>query len=237
MKVALLSDIHANWQAFEAVTGDLPPVDQVICLGDVVGYGAEPARCLDAVREAGWPVLVGNHDRASADPIVLGWFNEDAATVIRWTIEQLGEDRLAWLGGLPEHLDFEGALLVHASPRDPIYEYILDTTVARANLDYVGQSVCFHGHSHVPGTWTSKNGQVVHQYEIGTVQLAAPILANPGSVGQPRDGDPRASYAIWDTDARLFTFHRLRYDVEGAQRAIRDAGLPGRFADRLAVGH
>ena len=236
MKVAVLSDIHANWQALEAVLDDLPAVDQVVCLGDVVGYGADPVRCLDHVRAQGWPVLVGNHDRAATDPTVLGWFNDAAATAIRWTVEALGEDRVEWLAGLPERKVYEAALLVHASPRDPIYEYVLDGATAEANLRLLGESICFHGHSHVPGVFARRGDWPRHAYDLTAFQLTGPCLVNPGSVGQPRDGDPDASYGVWDLEQGTFTFRRVGYDVAGAQLAIRAAGLPGRFAERLQYG-
>ncbi|HLQ63077.1 MAG TPA: metallophosphoesterase family protein [Candidatus Acidoferrales bacterium] len=236
MKVAIISDLHANWQAFEAVLEDLPKLDEVICLGDVVGYGADPIRCLDEVVERKWLTMVGNHDRACTDPAILAWFNDEAATVIRWTVEQLGKDRLDWLKGLPETRVKRGVLLLHASPRDPIYEYVLDVGSARANLALLEDKACFHGHTHLPGIFQHKDGAVVHSYRLGLAPIKGPMLINPGSVGQPRDGVPEASYGIWDTEADRFEFRRLPYDVRSAQRAILKAGLPDRFAQRLEFG-
>jgi diadenosine tetraphosphatase ApaH/serine/threonine PP2A family protein phosphatase len=233
----VISDIHANWQALQAVVADLPPVDEVVCLGDVVGYGAEPARCLDLVRAHGWLTLAGNHDRACTDRDVLGWFNDDAAEAIRWTIEQLGATRIDWLRNLPPSATQDGALLVHASPRSPLYEYVLDVDTAEANLEQLGDGLCFHGHSHVPGIFHVDEGRVEHDYRIGMLVLDRPALVNPGSVGQPRDRDPDASYGVWDTDEETFEFRRVPYDLAGAQRAILDAGLPDRFAHRLEFGY
>jgi len=122
MRVAVFSDIHANWQGLEAVMEDCPAVDETLCLGDVVGYGGDPKRCVDEVMERGWLTLVGNHDRACTDPEILEWFNEDAAQVVRWTVDVIGEDRLDWLRELPDQHLKEDVLLVHASPRDHIYE-------------------------------------------------------------------------------------------------------------------
>jgi len=236
LKIAILSDIHANWQALEAVLRDCPQVDETICLGDVVGYGGDPKRCVDEVTKRGWLTLVGNHDRACTDPEILEWFNDDAAAVVRWTIEVIGEERLQWLRGLPDSHVEHDVLLVHASPRDHIYEYVLDTAVAHANLELLNGGICFHGHTHVPGIFAMVNGAVTHEYRVDTFPLNGPALVNPGSVGQPRDGLPTASYGVWDVDAKTFEFRRVRYDIKGAQRVIRKAKLPERFALRLESG-
>jgi diadenosine tetraphosphatase ApaH/serine/threonine PP2A family protein phosphatase len=236
MTVAFLSDIHANIQALEAVLADMPPVDEVICLGDVVGYGGDPESCLDCVRSAGWLVLAGNHDRACTDPAALGWFNDQAAAVVRWTIEVLDDGRLDWLGRLPEQATHGDAMLVHGSPRSPTYEYVLDFGTAAENMLLMGERVCFHGHTHVPGVFHIKTGDLRHDYEEGLFPLKAPALVNPGSVGQPRDGNPDASYVIWDARAETVEFRRVPYDREAAKKAILEAGLPPRFAYRLDVG-
>ncbi len=236
MKIAIVSDIHSNWQALEAVLRDCPPVDETICLGDVVGYGGDPSRCVDEVTKRQWPTLVGNHDRACTDPEILEWFNDDAASVVRWTIEVIGPERLQWLRGLPDSHFEHDVLLVHASPRDHIYEYVLDTAVAHANLELLDGGVCFHGHTHVPGIFGLSNDAVTHEYRVDTFRLSGPALVNPGSVGQPRDGLPTASYGVWDVEAKTFEFRRVRYDIKGAQRAIRKARLPERFALRLESG-
>jgi predicted phosphodiesterase len=239
VRIAVLSDIHSNWPALEAVLEDLAGVagvEQVLCLGDVVGYGADPVRCLDQVRESGWPSLVGNHDRACTDPSVLGWFNSDAAAAVRWTVAQLDEERLGWLRDLPERDDLSNASLVHGSLRDPIYEYILDAETALENLRLAGERVCFHGHTHVPGVFQVKDGRLGHGYQVGSMSVDPPALVNPGSVGQPRDGQPDASYGIWDPEESRFEFRRVPYDRERAKRAILEAGLPPRLALRLDFG-
>ncbi|MBO0682355.1 MAG: metallophosphoesterase family protein [Candidatus Dormibacteraeota bacterium] len=236
MKVALLSDIHANRHALEAVLEDLPAVDDVICLGDVVGYGGDPKACVDVLRMAGWVTLAGNHDRACTDPTILGWFNDQAAEALRWTIEVLDADRLQWLAELPDQAAQDAVLLVHGSPREPTYEYVLDDRVAAANLDLLGPRVCFHGHTHIPGLFWDSDGMVRFDYDVGAFQLRRPQLVNPGSVGQPRDGNPDASYLIWDTEAGSVDFRRVAYDREAAKWAILDAGLPPRFAYRLDIG-
>ena len=236
MKVGVFSDIHGNWPALEAVLEDAHDVDRAICLGDVVGYGAEPIRCLDEVRRRGWPTLVGNHDRACTDPQILAWFNDDAATVIHWTNDQLGDERLDWLRQLPETQTEHGVLLVHASPRDPIFEYILDSAAAAANLALLGDRACMHGHTHIPGYFYPDGDTVQHNYWLGRVRVHGPVLINPGSVGQPRDGIPDASYGVWDEDDQTFEWRRVPYDREAAKKAILKAKLPERFAARLDVG-
>lgn len=236
MRTAIVSDIHGNWPALEAVLKDAKDVSRFICLGDVVGYGADPIRCLDEVRERGWPTLVGNHDRACTDPQILAWFNDDAAAVIHWTKDQLGDDRLKWLADLPETLTEDDVLMVHASPRDPIFEYILDGGTASANLVFLGQRACLHGHTHIPGYFFVNGEGVEHNYWLGRVRVNGPTLINPGSVGQPRDGIPDASYGVWDTDEQMFEWRRVAYDREAAKRAINKAKLPARFAARLDLG-
>lgn len=236
MRVAVLSDIHGNWPALEAVIASAQDVDGAVCLGDIVGYGGDPVRCLDEVRERGWPALVGNHDRACTDERILSWFNDDAARVIRWTRTELGEERRDWLASLPEQEEEAGVLLLHASPRDPIFEYILDTPTAAANLDLLGERACFHGHSHIPGCFHRDGDTVRHSYWLGRVRLEGPLLVNPGSVGQPRDGIPDASYGVWDVEEQTFEWRRVAYDRARAQKSILDAGLPPRFASRLEVG-
>jgi diadenosine tetraphosphatase ApaH/serine/threonine PP2A family protein phosphatase len=237
MKFAVISDIHSNWQALDAVLADMPAVDEILCLGDVVGYGGNPNECLDLVRQKGWPTLVGNHDRACTDVDILEWFNEDAARAIEWTVGRLGADRLGWLATLPDTNEIGGeVLLVHGSPRDHIYEYILDAPTAEANLALIDGQVCFHGHTHVPGIFRHDAGRLVHEYEVATFKLSSTELVNPGSVGQPRDGVPDASYAVWDRSAGTFEFRRVPYDREGAKSAIRAAKLPERFAERLDAG-
>ncbi len=237
MRIGVFSDIHANWQALEAVIADSEgEIDEGLCLGDVVGYGGDPVRCLDEVRKRKWPTLIGNHDRACTDPHILDWFNDDAAFVIKWTIHELGKDRLAWLDKRPESDQRDGVVLVHGSPRDPIFEYILDGATAAANLQLLAGRACLHGHTHVPGYFYPNGDAVEHSYWLGKVRVSGPSLINPGSVGQPRDGNPDASYAVWDTDDRSLEWRRVPYDREGAQKAILEAGLPERFAIRLEAG-
>src|SRR2546427_6669767 len=190
----------------------MPSIDDVVCLGDVVGYGGDPKSCLDRVRAAGWLVLAGNHDGPSTDPRALGWFNEGAAAVVRWTIEVLDNGRLGWLGALPEQASHDDVLFVHGSPGSPTFEYVLAFDTAARTLDLISERVCFHGHTHIPGVFYSEDGRLRHDYEQGFCVLNPPALVNPGSVGQPRDGNPDASYLIWDPESDTVEFRRVAYD-------------------------
>jgi len=243
-RLAVLSDIHSNRQALDAVLADMEKqkVQGFICLGDVVGYNADPAYCLDAVRAGSKLTVKGNHDRAAHDASADSWFNGTAGEAIRWCRRQLNASSLAWLASLPdESLTFEGAWLCHGSLRDPD-EYIADGVTAIGSLQMVGAGFAFHGHTHIPGVFQLEgerpNVRLTHTYRPGlVVDLASGrMLVNPGSVGQPRDGNPKASYGIWDQAAKTFTFRRLTYRVVGAQKAVLAAGLPERLAERLAEG-
>ncbi len=233
----MISDVHGNWQALEAVIADLGSVDMVICLGDTVGYGGNPELCCEEGIRAGWSTVLGNHDQACLDLNVLSWFNERAARSVRITKERLEPRHLDWLRGLPERAQAEGALLVHASPRHPLHEYIFDLPTAAANLAEAGPRICFFGHTHLPGVFQREDaGQLTYTYRKGKVRLRTPALVNPGSVGQPRDGDPTASYLVWEPDSGSVDFRRVNYDREAAKQAILEAGMPPSFASRLDLG-
>lgn len=241
---AVISDIHGNQEALEAVLADIPgEAGQIFCLGDVVGYGASPNECCDLVRGAAMPVISGNHDLAVTDlDTNLAWFNPVAAAAVRWTREQLTEGNAQFLLTRPRTIQAENALFVHGSVRDPD-EYIVDSATARENLavlesEYPGVPVCFFGHTHVKAvapTPASDDGKGVFDLSSG-----GPYLINPGSVGQPRDGDTFASYALVadpeDGGVGNIIFRFVEYDIEKAQRKIRAAGLPQMLADRLARG-
>ncbi len=236
---AVISDIHGNLEALEAVLGDFPDgIDTVYCLGDVIGYGANPNECCDVVRESGMPTITGNHDLAVTDLSTdLDWFNPVAAAAVRWTREQLSEENAEFLRGRPRMMQSRDALFVHGSIRDPD-EYIINSISAEENLEilrseYPGVAICFFGHTHVKTVAPSPNGPVV---EAHTLDLSAngPYLVNPGSVGQPRDGDTFASYVLAEGGRVAYRF--VEYDIEKAQAKIRAAGLPEMLAERLAVG-
>lgn len=242
MRVVLISDIHSNAVALDAVLAALPPYDEIWCLGDTIGYGPEPNRCLATIRERTTHALTGNHDLACLGAVSLADFNALARAANEWNNRQLDPDLRAFLAGLPARLTVPPTVtLAHASPRDPIWEYILDPATARANLRYFETPLCFVGHSHVPtifrmasdDAWDFRRAQPDELLEIAA---NARYIINPGSVGQPRDGDPRAAYAIWDTEARTIHFKRVAYDVAATQQQMRAVGLPDLLAERLAFG-
>ena len=245
---AVISDIHGNLEALEAVLADIPgAVEEIYCLGDVIGYGASPNECCDLVRAHGMPVISGNHDLAVTDlSMDLAWFNPIAAAAIEWTREQLTQENTEFLRTRPRTLHEEGTLFVHGSVRDPD-EYILNAAMARENLavlstEYPDVQVCFFGHTHVKTVSPSPNGPSPNpspgSHEILDLTTGGPYLVNPGSVGQPRDGDTFASYVIAEDtqDGPRIAYSFVEYDVEKAQARIRAAGLPGMLADRLAYG-
>ncbi len=246
MRVAAISDIHANLPALEAVLAaiDNAGVEEIWCLGDVIGYGAEPDQCTDLVRERCDLCLVGNHDLAVLGALDISSFSEAAAEAVAWTRENISDRSLTTLRELEPSGEREGIGAFHASPRDPVWEYVLSAEQAEANLDVQAARIALVGHSHVSlffvrPTAEEDAGEIrgAQASDDTLLDLAAgQWLINPGSVGQPRDGDPRAAWLELDTSARTARFHRVRYDVERASAAIADAGLPRRLADRLHVG-
>jgi diadenosine tetraphosphatase ApaH/serine/threonine PP2A family protein phosphatase len=241
----VITDIHANLAALEAVLQaiDERKVDEIWCLGDVIGYGAEPDACTDLVRERCDLCLVGNHDLAVLGALEIAAFSEAAADAVTWTRENVSERTLDFLRELDPASQRDGIGLFHASPRDPVWEYVLSGEQADACLDAQAERIGLIGHSHVAlffsrlpaGTKERMHGA---QASDGT-QLdlsSGSWLVNPGSVGQPRDGDPRAAWLMLDTAEQTAHFHRVSYDIERAARSIATAGLPQRLADRLYAG-
>jgi diadenosine tetraphosphatase ApaH/serine/threonine PP2A family protein phosphatase len=239
MRVAVLSDIHANLPALDAVLAALGKVDAVWQLGDVVGYGPHPDEVVARLREIGATGVRGNHDVAALGALDVEWFNPAARRAVEWTARRISPETLAWLAGLPERAELGEMTLVHGSPRDPIWEYVMTTPDARANLAALATPYCFFGHTHVAAAWRDDGGRVEPLDPSPGSVLALDgrrLLLNPGSVGQPRDGDPRASALVLDTEARRVTWHRVAYPIAKTQADIRAAGLPGTLADRLAGG-
>jgi diadenosine tetraphosphatase ApaH/serine/threonine PP2A family protein phosphatase len=246
MRVAVISDIHANLGAFEAVIADWGDVDAVWCLGDVVGYGPDPQACLERLCELTDVCVAGNHDWAAAGRIDRAAFNDLAAEAAAWTAEQLSDEAIEYLAGLPTIAQIGEFTLTHGSPRDPIWEYILSPYEAAENFEYFDGQACFVGHTHVPlgyslapapneDGWLLQSEPPVYDEvrKLGTCRH----LINVGSVGQPRDGDPRACYLILDPDSGRFLRRRVSYNVAATQKRMRRAGLPRQLSARLAVGH
>jgi diadenosine tetraphosphatase ApaH/serine/threonine PP2A family protein phosphatase len=243
MRIAVLSDVHSNLVALDAVLASVGSVDAIWQLGDVVGYGPDPNAVVERLRSVGAVGVRGNHDAAALGGDEIEWFNPDARAAVEWTKGVISDATRRWLGELPSTLEIGPDLLVHGSPRDPMWEYVTSRSIARANLgalERAGCRVALHGHTHVPIAFRARDdGDVEPIVPVAESPLQlddAPVLLNPGSVGQPRDGDPAASWLELDTDAPSARWHRVAYDVPKVQAAIRAAGLPGRLADRLAFG-
>jgi predicted phosphodiesterase len=244
MRVAVISDIHSNLPALNAVLADLDGLDSapdaVWCLGDLVGYGASPDRCTELAAERADVCLAGNHDLVVRGALDITHFTSSAAAAARWTAEVLGDQARQFLDGLQPLAHGLEAGLYHASPRDPVWEYVLSVDQARECIEVQPERVCLIGHSHLACYFFSDGGETDGKLappgtrvEIGSGKW----LLNPGSVGQPRDGDPRASYLVLDTDAWVAVFHRVEYPIDEAASAILDAGLPSDLANRLYLGH
>jgi len=242
MRYAVLSDVHANLEALEAVLEDArgQGVQGFLCLGDFVGYGPDPNACVERLRGLVPVALVGNHDLAALGRLDAGNFNLFARAALEWTREQLSPSVRAFLEHLRPRETFQDLLLVHASPQDPVHEYILDWETADDNFRAEPFSVCLFGHTHVPVRFTHDGvrTQVLPFLPHAPLQLSPQLrhLVNVGSVGQPRDGDPRAAYTVLDTEARTVELRRVSYPVEAVQRKMQARGLPGPLWERLAEG-
>ena len=242
MKVAVISDIHANRHAFEATLEAVAASDaaELWCLGDLVGYGAEPDACVELARDHAAVCLAGNHDLAVTGEIALDEFSLGASLAAQWTREVIAPHNLDYLAGLsPEGR--EGSVgLYHASPRDPVWEYVLSALLAELCLEEQRDRICLIGHSHVALSFVRRSGELATgepQRDGALLDIAdGEWLLNPGSVGQPRDGDPRASWLMLDLAGLTVSFHRAEYDVAGAASAIRAARLPDSLAERLEYG-
>lgn len=242
MRVAIISDVHGNRHAFEAVLDAIEASDceEMWCLGDLVGYGAEPDACVELARHHAAICLAGNHDLGVRGDLPLEDFSRGAALAARWTQETITPPTLEYLMGLePLQLD-EQVGLYHASPRDPVWEYVLSSLQAELCLDVQTHRVCLIGHSHVALSFSRFPGEpATGETRAADEELeldAGEWLINPGSVGQPRDGDPRAAWLELDLDGWSAVYRRVEYDIEGAAAAIRAARLPDSLAERLAYG-
>jgi predicted phosphodiesterase len=242
MKVAIISDIHGNRQAFEAVLKDIADasVEQVWCLGDLVGYGADPDACVDLARDNTDLCLAGNHDLAVAGKIPLDEFSRGAAIAVRWTQEVIAPGNRDFLAALRPSATRSEIGLYHASPRDEVWEYVLSALLAELCFDSARHRVNLLGHSHVALSFerfeghpaTGETRRADSQLDLASGEW----LLNPGSVGQPRDGDPRAAWLLLDTDRLSARYRRCDYDIPAAANAIRAARLPDSLAERLEYG-
>ena len=239
MRYAIIADIHANLEAFQAVLADIKSMGctHYACLGDVVGYNANPKECLDIVREMGMPCVKGNHDEYCSSETDLEGFNPHAAEAINWTRSQLTEDDRKWLRDLRYIRLVASFSIVHATLDGPQrWGYVFEKLAAAASFTYQNTSVCFFGHTHVPVAFIRDAQVRGGTYSKFKVEPGKKYFVNVGSVGQPRDGNPRAAYVVYDLDEGSIELRRLDYDLPTTQQKILNAGLPPRLAERLAVG-
>ena len=235
-----MSDVHANLEALRAVLDDAAPrADGVLCLGDTVGYGADPGPCVELLAGRARAIVAGNHEHGVAGLLDLDWFNRWARAAAEWTRERLDDDHRAWLRALPLTHEVEDATLVHASPESPDeWDYLVTAEDGYGAFAHFASRWCFVGHSHVASAWSL--GSSGPDYEpfptVVTAEAGRRYIVNVGSVGQPRDRDPRAAYAVWDVAAGRVEVRRVAYDVDTARAKIVAAGLPRFLADRLAAG-
>lgn len=242
MRIAITSDIHANLVALEAVLEHAGRIDAIWNMGDCVGYGPQPGECIARLRELSAVWVAGNHERAATGAISTDDFNPAAAAAAQWTANRLSGDEKAFLDALLEVARQSDFTLVHGTLRWPIWEYLVDFETARAHLSLQQTPFGFVGHTHIPMQVTElpddRQGCELHRLADGEVVKLGEshLVLNPGSVGQPRDGDKRASYGLLDTDGRTFTLHRVEYDIAATQKLMEEADLPNWLIERLAIG-
>ncbi len=242
MRILIISDIHANYTAFEAVLAHCEGEwDFVWCLGDVVGYGPDPNECVDRLKELPQLCLAGNHDWAALNRLDVRSFNPDARRAVEWTQAALTDENTRWLEALPVTFVIGEYTLVHASPREPIWEYILEPSIAALNFPHFETPYCFVGHTHQPVIFTiaDESGDAAsalpHYNEPRTLNGQRQII-NPGSIGQPRDQNPDAAYGLLDMTSGVFEHRRIPYDIKAVQRRMLDFNLPERLITRLEHG-
>ncbi|MDP2931278.1 MAG: metallophosphoesterase family protein [Chloroflexota bacterium] len=243
MRYAFLADIHSNLAAFTAVLNDIKQrggVEEMWCLGDVVGYGPEPHECIELLREQHGVCVVGNHDLAAIGKLDTSYFNPDAAAAAHWTGKQLQPEDVEYLTGLPQVIEKRDFTLVHGSPREPVWEYVLSTSIAKDNFAYFKTPYCLVGHSHIPLVFKSNMaGECSVDRLLPGIGLSVGkdrMIINPGGVGQPRDGDPRASYAIYETEGGIIRIYRVEYDIDTTQAKMMKYHLPVHLVARLSHG-
>lgn len=235
MRILVVADVHSNLEAFQAVIAAAGAFDSVWCLGDIVGYGPDPSACIGLLQSYPHLAVAGNHDIAAAAGAGLEEFNPYAAAAARWTSARLTPEEKVWLLGLPQVTEQGEFTLVHGSLRAPLWDYIFAAPEAAAQLAAQRTAYSLVGHTHVPMLFTA--GGTARPSDGVAVPLGGErFVANPGSVGQPRDGDARAAYAVIDTQAGQLTFHRVAYDYALTQAKMKTAGLPVFLAERLAQG-
>ena len=242
MRYAIIGDIHANLTAFNAVMADSEcqgGVDKIWCIGDIIGYGPDPHDCIELLRQTNHVCVAGNHDWAAIGKIDTADFNPDAAAASQWTAQQLNTSDIEYLENLPLVIEEDDFTLVHGSPRDPIWEYLISTSTAKESFNRFKSQFCLVGHSHVPLLFIESDGAYSSKQFLAGIRLALGkdrLIINPGSVGQPRDDIPDASYAIYDSETKLVRLYRVPYDIRSTQDKMVAHGLPLRLIARLEYG-
>jgi diadenosine tetraphosphatase ApaH/serine/threonine PP2A family protein phosphatase len=242
MRALIVSDVHSNLEAFESVVNDASErggFDEIWSLGDLIGYGPDPVACIELLRRHEHKAVAGNHDLASIGRLSLEAFNGYAAAANRWTAKQLTQEQVEYLSAQPLKLEMDEFTIVHGSPRDPIWEYVVSVQAAVASFMHFDTYWCLLGHSHIPFLCRpAENGAMFLNFPLDTpVRLGSDrLIINPGSVGQPRDGDPTASYAIYDAQAETLVHHRVEYDIPATQDKMRKHRLPAFLIERLEEG-
>ncbi|MFC2011002.1 metallophosphoesterase family protein [Chloroflexota bacterium] len=243
MRYAIIADIHANLAAFTAVLDDIQRrggVEKMWCLGDIVGYGPDPHECLELLLQTNHICIAGNHDWSAIGKIDTTKFNPDVAIACRWTAQQLSSTDIEYLKNLPLIMEEGDFTLAHGSPKEPIWEYLISTGAAKENFTYFKTQFCVVGHTHVPLVFSYSESSACSSNQfltnIGLALGKNRLIINPGSVGQPRDGDPQASYAIYDSEIRLVRLYRVPYDIQATQDRMVERGLPMRLVARLSQG-
>ncbi|MGD9117079.1 MAG: metallophosphoesterase family protein [Dehalococcoidia bacterium] len=243
MRYAIIADIHANLAAFMAVLSDVKErggVEEIWCLGDIVGYGPDPHDCIELLRQTRHVCVVGNHDLAAVGQIDNAEFNPDAIAASEWTATKLNQRDVNYIRSLPRVVKKNDFTLVHGSPREPIWEYVLSISGARENFAHFNTPFCLLAHTHVPAAFSYGEGGACSFKSFAPDKELVPdkerLIINPGAVGQPRDGDPRASYAIYDSEQNKFWLYRVPYDVTATQSRMVEEKLPMRLVARLSHG-
>jgi predicted phosphodiesterase len=239
MRIALFGDIHANLEALEAVLADAAAqgVTDYVCMGDVVGYNADPGPCLERVKELGCPTVKGNHDEDASGNHSLDAMNPIAAAALQWTREQLTDDQRLWLRRLRMVRQIADFTVVHSTLDQPAnWNYVTNRFDAMANFSYQFTQICFNGHTHVPRVYVKGDKVVEAAADSVVIEDGSKYFINVGSVGQPRDGDWRAAYAIYDVEHKIVSVRRVEYDIATTQKKILAAGLPEMLAERIAEG-
>lgn len=241
MRILVISDVHGNYPALEAVLASAITVDAVWCLGDLVGYGPFPNECIERIATLpNLTCILGNHDAAVVDSQDIDRFNSEASHIIYWTKRVISRENQEFLAKLPPLVTTNWVTMAHGSPRLPTWEYLLDQATALVNFAFFDTQLALVGHSHLPIAFSvNESGDAVTSSMIEPkqpFQIKTRCIFNPGSVGQPRDHDPRASYGILDPESQIWEIHRVNYDIKKTQNAIKKAGLPEKLCRRLAEG-